>query len=76
MPFTQDTRVRVPVWERDEALIAQLGERQTEDLKAPCSIHGQGNTLFVTFIVTATTHTTGERKKGAAYSTFPCVLSN
>ena len=22
------------------ALIAQLGERQTEDLKAPCSIHG------------------------------------
>lgn len=23
------------------ALIAQLGERQTEDLKAPCSIHGQ-----------------------------------
>ena len=27
------------------ALIAQLGERQTEDLKAPCSIHGQ-STLF------------------------------
>ncbi len=23
------------------ALIAQLGERQTEDLKVPCSIHGQ-----------------------------------
>ena len=25
------------------ALIAQLGERQTEDLKAECSIHSQGN---------------------------------
>ena len=23
------------------ALIAQLGERKTEDLEAPCSIHGQ-----------------------------------
>ena len=30
--------------ERDEehALIAQLGERQTEDLKVLCSIHSQG----------------------------------
>ena len=28
------------------ALIAQLGERQTEDLKAPCSIHGQSSFLF------------------------------
>ena len=27
------------------AALAQLGERQTEDLKAPCSIHG-GGTLF------------------------------
>ena len=26
-----------------EAVIAQLGERQTEDLKVPCSIHGHGN---------------------------------
>jgi hypothetical protein len=24
------------------AVIAQLGERKTEDLKAPCSIHGHG----------------------------------
>ena len=28
------------------AVIAQLGERQTEDLKVPCSIHGHG-TLFL-----------------------------
>ena len=27
------------------AALAQLGERQTEDLKAPCSIHG-GGTFF------------------------------
>eukprot|EP00980_Cylindrotheca_fusiformis_P012720 scaffold3108_cov152-Cylindrotheca_fusiformis.AAC.11 len=27
------------------ALIAQLGERQTEDLKVLCSIHSQGNFL-------------------------------
>ena len=27
------------------ALIAQLGERQTEDLKVPCSIHGQSREL-------------------------------
>ena len=27
------------------ALIAQLGERQTEDLKVPCSIHGQSTTF-------------------------------
>ena len=27
------------------AALAQLGERQTEDLKAPCSIHG-GGTAF------------------------------
>ncbi len=27
------------------ALIAQLGERQTEDLKVPCSIHGQSMTF-------------------------------
>ena len=25
-----------------QAALAQLGERQTEDLKAPCSIHGGG----------------------------------
>ena len=29
------------------ALIAQLGERQTEDLKVLCSIHSQG-TVFAT----------------------------
>ena len=28
------------------AALAQLGERQTEDLKAPCSIHGGGILLF------------------------------
>ncbi len=39
------------------ALIAQLGERQTEDLKVLCSIHSQGNSLysfldcFVVFVV-------------------------
>ena len=27
------------------AAIAQLGERQTEDLKVPCSIHGRGTLL-------------------------------
>ena len=27
------------------ALIAQLGERQTEDLKALCSIHSQSNSF-------------------------------
>ena len=29
-----------------QAALAQLGERQTEDLKAPCSIHGGGNSFF------------------------------
>ena len=29
------------------ALIAQLGERQTEDLKVPCSIHGQSTRCSV-----------------------------
>ena len=34
-----------------QAALAQLGERQTEDLKAPCSIHGGGNFLiFASFI--------------------------
>ena len=28
------------------AALAQLGERQTEDLKAPCSIHGGGITFL------------------------------
>ena len=27
------------------ALIAQSGERQTEDLKVPCSIHGQSREI-------------------------------
>ena len=30
-----------------EAALAQLGERQTEDLKAPCSIHGGGIVFFI-----------------------------
>ncbi len=34
---------------RQAALIAQLGERQTEDLKAPCSIHGQSTVAFCQF---------------------------
>ena len=34
-----------------KALIAQLGERQTEDLKAPCSIHGQSSTLFLPLLL-------------------------
>jgi hypothetical protein len=29
------------------AVIAQLGERQTEDLKVPCSIHGHGTIFFL-----------------------------
>ena len=30
------------------AALAQLGERQTEDLKAPCSIHGGGISFSIT----------------------------
>ena len=33
---------------RSSAALAQLGERQTEDLKAPCSIHGGGTFLLPT----------------------------
>ena len=29
------------------AALAQLGERQTEDLKAPCSIHGGGKAFVL-----------------------------
>ena len=32
-----------------KAALAQLGERQTEDLKAPCSIHGGGISFFECF---------------------------
>ena len=32
-----------------KAALAQLGERQTEDLKAPCSIHG-GGIHFLNFL--------------------------
>ena len=31
------------------ASIAQLGERKTEDLEVPCSIHGRSNTLVLFF---------------------------
>ena len=31
----------------EQAALAQLGERQTEDLKAPCSIHGGGISFFI-----------------------------
>ena len=34
---------RVP---HSNASVAQLGERQTEDLKVPCSIHGGSNSFF------------------------------
>ena len=33
------------------ALIAQLGERQTEDLKAECSIHSQGILFFFQYLL-------------------------
>ena len=33
-----------------QAALAQLGERQTEDLKAPCSIHGGGNIFLKRFL--------------------------
>jgi hypothetical protein len=38
-----------PIWtsSAEIALIAQLGERKTEDLEALCSIHSQGNILLV-----------------------------
>ena len=42
------SRVRSPYWPYPFALIAQLGERQTEDLKVLCSIHSQG-TVFSSF---------------------------
>ena len=42
------SRVRSPYWPHPFALIAQLGERQTEDLKVLCSIHSQG-TVFSKF---------------------------
>ena len=32
-----------------QAALAQLGERQTEDLKAPCSIHGGGIIFILIF---------------------------
>ena len=34
--------------EESSAALAQLGERQTEDLKAPCSIHGGGTSFSKT----------------------------
>ena len=36
------------------AALAQLGERQTEDLKAPCSIHGGGIFFFSKWRLTKT----------------------
>ena len=39
------------------AALAQLGERQTEDLKAPCSIHGGGISFFLTeYVVNCCPH--------------------
>ena len=35
-----------PKREIHQALIAQLGERQTEDLKVLCSIHGEGIVFY------------------------------
>ena len=34
----------------EQAALAQLGERQTEDLKAPCSIHGGGILLYCRYV--------------------------
>ena len=34
-----------------QASIAQLGERKTEDLEAPCSIHGRSSVTFRDSIV-------------------------
>ena len=34
-----------------QAALAQLGERQTEDLKAPCSIHGGGMCFWISFFI-------------------------
>ena len=34
---------------KSQASVAQLGERQTEDLKVPCSIHGGSKSFFMTY---------------------------
>ena len=39
---TGSRELQPPVLCNFQAALAQLGERQTEDLKAPCSIHGGG----------------------------------
>ena len=43
---TVQSAATIPKW---RALIAQLGERQTEDLKALCSIHSQGRLHYTLF---------------------------
>ena len=40
------------VWNKTSAAIAQLGERQTEDLKVPGSILGLGTIVVILFIAT------------------------
>ena len=53
------------------ALIAQLGERQTEDLKVLCSIHSQStDTFYTSFSTTQYTLNTHQ-----IYSLFPILLS-
>ena len=57
------------------AALAQLGERQTEDLKAPCSIHGGGMLLIFStlFFPNKTTRRSTGSKNG---SEFYCVCSD
>jgi hypothetical protein len=46
-----DSAVFQNIEEERCASIAQLGERQTEDLKALCSIHSRGILSFVAFML-------------------------
>ena len=48
MHSTGDSKAINICYARDCAAIAQLGERQTEDLKVPGSIPGRGNYLLPT----------------------------
>jgi len=42
----KDSLIQIPT-NINEAGIAQLGERQTEDLKVACSIHAHRNRLYI-----------------------------
>ena len=61
--------VRARHW---EAEIAQLGERQTEDLKVPCSIHGFGKRFGVCGVApTDNTHQWFSGKMNGSHSFAP-----